>query len=69
MEEEIIEPPLEPKHILITCLPDNTTYIQTSAISYIYTCPECGLNRRYAVPKNDEFIGCEGNDLGLYKIN
>lgn len=63
-----VEEVYKPLHELLECSADISTEVQTSVLSYIYTCPKCGINRRYSVPKSNEFVGCDGNDLGLYKI-
>jgi hypothetical protein len=42
------------------------TEIQTDRISYMYECPICNKQHRYAEPKEDEYVFCIGDDFGLY---
>lgn len=66
-EENELEPYQE-IHPMKRCVKEENTFLKTATESYVYTCPECGINRRYSIPEQGEYIGCDGNDLGVYKL-
>lgn len=50
------------EHESVECILNPSTKLQTSVISYLYTCPSCGEQRRYAYPSSGETVFCDGLD-------
>lgn len=52
-------------HVLTQTTLDESTLIKTSRDSYIFTCPLCDLQRRYAYSFDDKIeVFCNGEDFG-----
>lgn len=51
-------------HDLTITTKNETTLVETSMNSYIYTCPICDKQQRFAEPYGKEVVFCDGNDMG-----
>lgn len=51
-------------HNLTKCILDTDTRITTSTESYIYECPTCEKQQRFAFPTDGSAVFCNGDDLG-----
>ena len=51
-------------HNFTQCLPDTDTLIATATDSFIYECPVCNTQRRYAEPTDGSNIYCDRLDFG-----
>lgn len=55
-------------HKRTICIPDISTIVETSTISYIYKCPICSKENRYAIPADSFAVFCVGTDFTVKKL-
>lgn len=53
-------------HEEIKCNKVEGTELQYDRISYMYECPICKKQHRYAEPNENEYVFCIGDDFGLF---
>jgi len=51
-------------HTLTKCIKDTDTKLTTDRDSYIYECPVCNMQARYAEPVAPEYVFHDGIDFG-----